>query len=141
MFKLSVCVLTYNSVRLLSEVLKILIKIADEIIILNSGNIANTINISRGYGIEPIYHPFKTHSQQMNHATSLASHDWVLCMDSDEVLDEQTTAFILKLKADEEPGQEQAWRLSRYWFVLGEQVRIIYPVSSPDFPARAQHQN
>jgi glycosyltransferase involved in cell wall biosynthesis len=52
MFKLSVCVLTYNSVRLLSEVLKILIKIADEIIILNSGNIANTINISRGYGIE-----------------------------------------------------------------------------------------
>lgn len=136
MFKLSVCVLTYNSARLLSAVLEPLIKIADEIIILDSGSIDDTINISRGYGIEPIYHPFKTHGQQMNHATGLASHDWVLCMDSDEVLDEQTTTFILKLKAGEEPGQEQAWRLSRYWFVLGEQVRTIYPVSSPDFPVR-----
>lgn len=136
MFKLSVCLLTYNSARLLPDVLDPLIKIADEIIIMDSGSIDDTINISRGYGIEPIYHPFKTHSQQMNHATSLASYDWVLCMDSDEILDEQTTAFILKLKEGEEPRREQAWRLSRYWFVLGEQVRTIYPISSPDFPVR-----
>lgn len=136
MFKLSVCLLTYNSARLLREVLEPLIPIADEIIIVDSGSGDETINISRSYGIEPVYNPFKTHAQQMNHATGLASHNWVLCVDSDEILDEKTTAFILKLKAGEEPEQEQAWRISRYWFVLGEQVRTIYPVSSPDFPVR-----
>jgi hypothetical protein len=26
--------------------------------------------------------------------------------------------------------------MPRYWFVLGEEVRTIYPVSSPDFPVR-----
>lgn len=136
MFKISVCLLTYNSARLLHEVLQPLISIADEIIIVDSGSSDETINISRGYGIEPIYHPFNTHGEQMNHATGLASYDWVLCMDSDEILDEQTTAFILKLKQGEEPEQGQAWRFSRYWYVLGEQVRTIYPISSPDFPVR-----
>jgi len=136
MFKISVCLLTYNSARLLHEVLNPLIKIADEIVIVDSGSTDESINISRGYGIEPIYHPFKAHGQQMNQAISLAQNDWVLCMDSDEILDEQTTMFILKLKSDSEPAQEQAWRFSRYWFVLGEQVRTIYPISSPDYPVR-----
>jgi glycosyltransferase involved in cell wall biosynthesis len=39
----------------------------------------------------------------MNYATSLASHDWVLCMDSDEILDNEVVAAILALKAGEEP--------------------------------------
>lgn len=139
MFKISVCLLTYNSERLLHKVLTPLLKIADEFIIVDSGSVDNTINICRNYQIEPIYHSFKSHGQQMNVAIDLAHNDWVLCMDSDEILDEETVAFILALKAGEDPGCERAWRLSRYWFVLGEQVRTIYPVSSPDFPVRLFH--
>lgn len=72
----------------------------------------------------------------MNYATSLARHDWVLCVDSDEILDDEVVAAILALKAGDEPDPVCAWRLPRYWFVLGEEVRTIYPVSSPDFPVR-----
>ena len=57
-------------------------------------------------------------------------------MDSDEILDDEVVAAILALKAGDDPDPARAWRLPRYWFVLGEEVRTIYPVSSPDFPVR-----
>ncbi|EOI3503086.1 glycosyltransferase family 2 protein [Cronobacter dublinensis] len=136
MLKLSVCVLTCNSARLLREVLPPLLIIADEMVVLDSGSHDDTIAICHEYGITPHFHPYAMHGQQMNHAISLASHDWVLCMDSDEILDDETVNFILALKAGDEPHPEQAWRISRYWHVLGEPVRTIYPISSPDFPVR-----
>lgn len=136
MFKLTVCLLTFNSSRLLSDVLTPLMKIADEIIIADSGSTDETINISRRFGIEPVYKKFQTHGQQMNYAITLASHDWVFCMDSDEILDDKTVSYLLALKSGESPEAGKSWRISRYWFVLGEQVRTIYPVSSPDFPVR-----
>ncbi|MDN8705149.1 hypothetical protein Q0N28_15215, partial [Staphylococcus aureus] len=48
----------------------------------------------------------------------------------------ETVDFILTLKAGDEPSPDRAWRIARYWHVLGEEVRTIYPVSSPDFPVR-----
>lgn len=136
MFTLSVCLLTHNSARLLREVLPPLIKVADEMVVVDSGSTDETLEICREFGITPFHHPYSMHGMQMNVAIERASHDWVLCMDSDEIMDEQTVNFILALKAGEEPAKEKAWRLPRYWYVLGEQVRTLYPVSSPDFPVR-----
>lgn len=136
MFKLTVCLLTYNSERLLHQVLSPLITFADEIVIVDSGSTDHTLTICRDYGLPVIYHPYHMHGEQMNVAIGHASHDWVLCMDSDEILDKQTLDFIRALKAGDEPPANHGWRLSRYWYVLGEEVRTIYPVSSPDFPVR-----
>ncbi|MDU9354870.1 glycosyltransferase family 2 protein [Klebsiella sp. 141153] len=136
MFKLSVCLLTCNSARLLREVLPPLLRVADEFIVVDSGSTDETLQICQQFGITVYHHPYAAHGMQMNYATSLATHDWVLCMDSDEILDEEVVAAILALKAGEEPDPSCAWRLPRYWFVLGEQVRTIYPISSPDYPVR-----
>ncbi|PLL96050.1 family 2 glycosyl transferase, partial [Klebsiella michiganensis] len=136
MLKLSVCLLTCNSSRLLREVLPPLLKVADEFIVIDSGSTDATLQICQQFGLTVHYHAYTTHGSQMNYATSLASHDWVLCMDSDEILDDEVVAAILALKAGDEPDPTCAWRLPRYWFVLGEEVRTIYPVSSPDFPVR-----
>jgi glycosyltransferase involved in cell wall biosynthesis len=103
MFKLSVCLLTCNSARLLRDVLPPLLKIADDFVVLDSGSTDATLDICREYDLHVHYHPYAMHGAQMNHATSLAAHDWVLCMDSDEILDEQTVNFILQLKAGDEP--------------------------------------
>ena len=136
MFKLSVCILTHNSARLLREVLPPLLMVADEIIAVDSGSTDGTQEICQEYDVSLHYHPYSMHGLQMNHAISLATHDWVLCMDSDEILDQETVDFILALKAGAEPSPDKAWRISRYWHVLGQPVRTIYPVSSPDFPVR-----
>lgn len=139
MFRLTVCVLTYNSARLLHQVLTPLIRIADEMVVIDSGSSDKTLSILEGYGIAPIYHPYAMHGEQMNMAISRSSNDWVLCVDSDEILDEPTLDYILALKSGEEPPADSGWSLSRYWYVLGEQTRTIYPISSPDFPLRLFH--
>lgn len=136
MFKLSVCLLTCNSARLLRQVLPPLLAVADECIVVDSGSSDATLDICQQFGLTVHHHPYTAHGDQMNYATALASHDWVLCMDSDEILDGDVVAAILKLKAGEAPDPACAWRLPRYWYVLGEAVRTIYPVSSPDFPVR-----
>ena len=136
MLKLSVCLLTCNSARLLREVLPPLLKVADECIVVDSGSTDDTVSICQQFGLTVHHHAYKAHGAQMNYAIGLASHDWVLCMDSDEILDNDVVAAIQALKAGEEPDPTCAWRLPRYWFVLGKQVRTIYPISSPDYPVR-----
>lgn len=136
MFKLSVCLLTFNSARLLQEVIPPLLAVADDFVVLDSGSHDGTTEICRQYGLQVHHRPFDMHGQQMNHAIKLAANDWVLCMDSDEVLDDEVVEFILQLKAGEEPTADCSWRLPRYWHVLGQEVRTIYPISSPDFPIR-----
>jgi glycosyltransferase involved in cell wall biosynthesis len=134
--RLTVCLLTFNSGRLLREVLPPLREIADEFVVLDSGSKDDTLEILRGFGIAAKHRPYSTHGEQMNAAAALAAHDWVLCIDSDEVADDRLVAAVRALKAGPEPDPGNAYRLRREWYVLGRKVRAIYPVSSPDFPVR-----
>ncbi|MDR2291491.1 MAG: glycosyltransferase family 2 protein, partial [Serratia marcescens] len=136
MAKIAVCILTFNSSRLLHEVLSPLMGIADEWIVVDSGSTDKTLSICQSFGINPIYHRFETHGRQMNFAISQSHHDWVLCLDSDEILDAETIASILTFKSQANPPPQQAYRIKRNWFVLGQPVRTIYPISSPDYPVR-----
>lgn len=54
-------------------------------IVVDSGSKDNTLSICESYNLSPIYRQYTMHGDQMNYAVSLASHDWVLCMDSDEI--------------------------------------------------------
>ncbi|OGA06126.1 MAG: family 2 glycosyl transferase [Betaproteobacteria bacterium RIFCSPHIGHO2_12_FULL_69_13] len=134
--KLTVCLLTFDSQRLLREVIPPLLELADELVVVDSGSSDDTLAICAAFGLAPIHRPYRTHADQMNHAVSLARNDWVLCIDSDEVLDARTVAGLRGLKAGPEPEAGTAFRLSRHWHVLGREVHAIYPVSSPDYPVR-----
>lgn len=90
MFKITVCLLTFNSERTLHDVIPPLLKIADEFVIVDSGSTDSTIYICQSYGLSPIFKKYSWHGEQMNHAVSHAHNDWVLCMDSDEILDQET---------------------------------------------------
>ncbi|MBB1202240.1 glycosyltransferase family 2 protein [Enterobacteriaceae bacterium 89] len=141
MFKLSVCLLTFNSARLLDAVIPPLLQIADEIVVVDSGSRDATLDICAQHGLAVHIHPYEMHGAQMNHAISLSSHDWVLCIDSDEILDAEVVEYIQRLKSGEVPEPKKAWRLPRYWYALGQQVRTLYPVSSPDYPVRLFNRN
>jgi len=140
MANLSVCLLTYNSLRTLERCLLPALSIADEIVIIDSGSTDGSIEFLAQHGLTAIHRPYRTHADQMNFAIDRAAHDWVLCLDSDEFLDTETLAAITALKpALNDPTV--GYRIQRYWHVLGREVRAIYPVSSPDKPLRLFNRN
>ncbi|WP_261843393.1 glycosyltransferase family 2 protein [Aliamphritea ceti] len=137
--KLSVCILTFNSDQTLGQLLAQVMKLEQEVIVVDSGSSDKTLEILAGYEdrIHVSCRPYKCHSDQMNHATSLASNDWVLCLDSDEL---PSDSFIKAVQnIIEDPGQYprgRVGRIRRNWFVLGKKVHAMYPCSSPDFVVR-----
>lgn len=140
MAALSVCLLTYNSARLLRECVAPLVELADEIVVVDSGSTDATLDILREFGLLPLTRPYTTHGDQMNFAVDHAANDWVLCVDSDEVLDRETLTRIRELKQGlNDPSV--AYRITRHWFIMGRAVHAFYPVSSPDYPVRLFNRN
>jgi len=136
--KISICTLTFNSERTVDKLLAQMTKLESEIIVVDSGSSDNTLEIVNKYKNVTIFHnEYKYHSNQMNYATSLASNDWVLCLDSDEIpTDEFIDNFKTLLENFDFQCSTKVGRIKRQWIVLGKPVHAMYPCSSPDYVTR-----
>lgn len=84
--KISVTVLTKNSQKYLKEVLEALIAF-DEVVVCDTGSSDQTVEIARQYPNVALHQrPFIGFGPTHNIATGLAKNDWVLSIDSDEVV-------------------------------------------------------
>ena len=93
--KISVVILTKNSSKYLEQVLTT-VSTFDEVVILDNGSIDDTMTIAKTFDNVVVYeHEFIGFGPLKNYASSLAKNDWVLSLDSDEVL---TKEFIDSLK-------------------------------------------
>jgi glycosyltransferase involved in cell wall biosynthesis len=90
---LSVVLITFNNAdtldRCLSEV-----DWADEIVVLDSGSTDDTVAIARRHGARVDVHPFDDYGPQKQRAFDMATHDWVLNLDADEMLSPGTRKVI-----------------------------------------------
>jgi glycosyltransferase involved in cell wall biosynthesis len=92
---ISVVIITQNSAHFLSRCLDSLLSFP-EIIILDGGSKDETISIAEKYNNTKIYfNTFKSFGEQKNKAIALASYDWILSIDSDEVLTSECATAIL----------------------------------------------
>lgn len=94
--KISAAILTYNNERHIEEVLKKLYW-CDEIIILDSFSTDNTIAISKKYTTKIFQNKFEGFGIQKNILMSKCSNDWILSVDSDEVLTDELITSISNL--------------------------------------------
>ena len=109
---LSVVVTTFNSAGTLDACLRG-VSWADEIVVLDSGSTDATAAIAAHYGARIHTQPFAGYSAQKQAAIDLASHRWVLLLDSDESLDaDAATRLQQALLAPTHAGY-QLWR--REW--------------------------
>lgn len=83
---LSVVIITYNEEINLGRCLESLRGVADEIVVLDSHSEDRTAEIAREHGVKFSQHAFDGHIEQKNRALALATQDYVLCLDADEVL-------------------------------------------------------
>lgn len=131
---LSVYVLTHNSPKYLSQILQKAKKIADEILIIDSGSTDNTLQIAESFSCKIIQRPLANFREQRAFALSQCTHEWVLSFDSDEIPSDELVEKIELLK--QSGFSHDAYSICRKWNVLGKNVHVMFPIVSPDYPIR-----
>lgn len=97
MINISVTILTKNSQKYILEVLTALSDFS-EVLIYDTGSTDKTLAIAQTFPNVVIHkHPFIGFGPTHNEASSLTQHDWVLSIDSDEIVTPDLSKEILQL--------------------------------------------
>jgi glycosyltransferase involved in cell wall biosynthesis len=125
---LSVVVTSFNSAATLDACLRG-VRWADEIVVLDSGSTDATAAIAAHYGARVHVQPFAGYSAQKQAAIDLASHRWVLLLDSDESLDEATAAPLQQALQAPTHVAYQLWRREwQFWRWQSRHARLNHYV-------------
>lgn len=87
--KLSVAMITFNEEKILSKTLDSVVKLADEIVIVDSGSTDRTEEIARAYGAKFVHQDWLGYGPQRNKAIHLCQGEWILNIDADEEVSEK----------------------------------------------------
>ena len=100
MISIRVCMIVKNEEKVLKRCLDSLKKIADEIIIVDTGSTDNTLQIAAHYTNQIYYYKWNQNfSDARNFAFSKATRDYIYSADADEVIDSKNIQRFLTLKA------------------------------------------
>ena len=104
--KLSVYLVTLNEEARIEDTLKAASRVADDLLVVDSGSSDRTEEIARKYGARFVFNRWKNISSQKQYAQNECLHDWVLSIDADEVLSEGLIEEINNIKSIKDgPGQ------------------------------------
>ncbi len=96
--KISLCMMVRNEARFLGRCLESAIRIADQVIVVDTGSTDRSAEIAKAAGAELYFWPWQNNfslgrQETMRHATG----DWILILDGDEVLDDAATTILSSL--------------------------------------------
>ncbi|MGA0557341.1 glycosyltransferase family 2 protein [Larkinella sp. VNQ87] len=100
----SAVMITYNSARILPDVLKALTW-CDEVVVVDSGSTDQTLAIAQRFGCRVLHRDFDGFGTQKGYAVCQARNPWVLVVDADEVVTDELRAEIQQRLADVEAGK------------------------------------
>lgn len=85
---ISVIILTFNEERHIARCIKSVMSFSDEILVVDSFSIDNTVLIAEQLGAKVFQHSFVNHAQQLNWFLDFyeINSEWVLRLDADEVI-------------------------------------------------------
>jgi len=116
---ISVCILTKNASATLPATLES-VRAFPEVVILDNGSTDQTEQIARSFpNVRYFSAPFIGFGPLRNQAATLARSDWILALDSDEVLSPPLVEEILRLKLE----KQSAYSIPRHNFYNGKQIR------------------
>lgn len=97
---ISVTILTKDSQKYLSEVLDA-VRSFDEVLVYDTGSNDETMSIAAAFpNVRIVQAPFEGFGPSHNKASALAKHDWILSVDSDEVVTPAMAKEVLELSLD-----------------------------------------
>ena len=128
---ISATIITHNEAANIARALRSL-ACADEVLVVDAESTDNTREIAAGLGARVIVHPFEGFAAQKNFASTQATYDWILSLDSDEELDGAAQAAVRRWKQSE-PGAV-GYRWARRAQYLGRW--IVHSGWYPDYKLR-----
>lgn len=131
MTPISAVIITLDAERHLDQVLASLRGVCAEIVVLDSGSTDATQAIAERHGARFQVQPFTGYGEQKLAAMTLASHDWILSLDADEVLDETARTALRSVRLED---AQACWRIRRRNHVGQREIR--YGHWSPDWCIR-----
>jgi glycosyltransferase involved in cell wall biosynthesis len=116
---ITVTILTKNSSRYIAKVLQSLQRF-DEVLILDTGSTDNTLEIVKTFPNVVLHtSPFIGFGPSHNLASSLAKHDWILSLDSDEIASSEFVEEVLALSLN----PMTVYTLSRHNYYRGKFIK------------------
>jgi glycosyltransferase involved in cell wall biosynthesis len=94
---LSCCIITQDEGDRIERCIKAVLKIADEVVIVDSGSKDDTIEKAKSLGAKVYYHAWDGFGPQKRYAEDCAMHDWILNIDADEVITDELAQEIAAL--------------------------------------------
>ena len=118
--KISVIIITLNEEKNIARCLDAVSKVADEIIIVDSYSTDKTEEICSKYQTKFFENKFEGYIEQKTFAATLASNNWILSVDADEVLSPKLIQSILNVK--ENPVYD-AYTVNRLSFYVNKFIK------------------
>jgi glycosyltransferase involved in cell wall biosynthesis len=119
--RLTGVVISYQEADRIGDCLRSL-AFCDELIVVDSRSTDGTQDVARGLGARVIERDWPGFVAQKEFAVRAASHDWVLCLDSDERCSKTLGAEIQALRSAGFPSHA-GWRMPRMTCYLGKWIR------------------
>ena len=112
---LSVTIVARDEERTVAQVLAAVQPIADEIVFLDSGSSDRTPEIAKSFGVRFYHQDWLGYAEQKNKAINLATGEWILSLDADEIL---TPALVSEIGELLKHGPQFAgYRIPRVLYV------------------------
>lgn len=129
--KISVSIICLNEADIIDACLRQAGRVADEIVIVDSGSTDNTLEIAASHGARIFHQDWLGYGKQKNFALAQCANEWVLSLDADEVL---TDDLIEEIQGLDYQSQVVGYRIARKLFV-GEKF-ICWGGYYPDYQLR-----
>ncbi len=120
---LSVTIVAQNEERTIADVLAAITDIADEIVFLDSGSTDGTVEIAKRFGVRFYHQDWLGYAEQKNKAIDLATGEWILSLDADEILTPALVAEIRELMQRGVPDDIAGLKIPRVLYVGDTPVR------------------
>jgi glycosyltransferase involved in cell wall biosynthesis len=91
---ISVVIVAKNEARIIGTTIKAAAQVARETLVADTGSTDDTVAIAESLGCTIHRLDWQGFGNTKNSAIDLAAHDWVLCIDADEVIDDEAIAAI-----------------------------------------------
>lgn len=120
-----VIILTFNSAATVQQVIDSCSTFAARVLVVDSFSSDRTADIARAAGCEVVTHAFENYSKQRNWAqqyAALSAGDWVLHLDSDEVVSKELAASIQRTLA-QNPSVD-GFLVRRLSYFMGQPIRF-----------------